>query len=149
VLKRDELADPNSCLNRARDDEMVFVLLGRDDASPGTIRWWIKERIRLGKNTRDDAQIREAERCIRAMRNENTHQELTMQELTDRIHFVRSQRDKMMWRLSKIANMATEELRRVGPQPNSNMSQIEADALTMLDEIRGPLAKLSRVEGRG
>ncbi len=49
MLKRDELADPTSCLNRARDDEMTFVLLGRDAAAPAAIRAWAEERIRLGK----------------------------------------------------------------------------------------------------
>jgi hypothetical protein len=64
MLKRDELADPNSCLNRARDDEWTFVLLGRDPAAPVAIRAWIEERVRLGKNRRDDPQIRSAERLV-------------------------------------------------------------------------------------
>lgn len=50
MLKRDELTDPNSCLSRAKDDEMCFVLLGRDYAAPLAIVAWIDERIRLGKN---------------------------------------------------------------------------------------------------
>lgn len=33
MRKRDELNDPESCLNRARDDEQTFVLLGRDAAA--------------------------------------------------------------------------------------------------------------------
>lgn len=67
MLKRDELTNPNSCLNKARDDEMTFVLLGRDSAAAVTIRMWIEARILLGKNTRDDAQIREAEACAAEM----------------------------------------------------------------------------------
>jgi len=67
MLKRDELTNPASCLNRARDDEMTFVLLGRDAAAPVAIRAWIEERIRIGKNRRDDEQIREAERCLYQM----------------------------------------------------------------------------------
>jgi len=63
MRKTEELADQNSCLNRAKDDEMLFVLLGRDIAAPAAIRAWCKERIRLGKNKRDDAQIREALAC--------------------------------------------------------------------------------------
>jgi hypothetical protein len=35
VIKRDELANPNSCLNRAKDDEYVFVLKGTDITTPG------------------------------------------------------------------------------------------------------------------
>jgi len=64
MIKREELTNPDSCLNRAKDDEMTFVLLGRDRATPVAIRAWIEERIRLGKNKRDDATIIDAERCI-------------------------------------------------------------------------------------
>ncbi|NDQ57314.1 MAG: hypothetical protein GZ088_09610 [Acidipila sp.] len=49
MRKRDEIADPNSCLNRALDDEWLFVF-----------RWWVEERVKLGLNTRADAQIVEA-----------------------------------------------------------------------------------------
>lgn len=57
----DELANPSSCLNRARDNEFVFTLLERDVATPGTIRFWISERIRLGKNQPGDPQLVAAE----------------------------------------------------------------------------------------
>ena len=67
MIKRDELSDPRSCLNRARDDEMTFMLLARDAAAPATIRFWIAERIRLGKNKSDDSQIVDAERCAATM----------------------------------------------------------------------------------
>jgi hypothetical protein len=62
VRKRDELADPPSCLNKARDNEWLFVLLGRDPAAPAAVRAWIKERVRLGKNLPADPQILEAGR---------------------------------------------------------------------------------------
>lgn len=64
MIKRDELSNPNSCLNRAKDDEYLFVLIDRDIAMPRAIRAWIEERIRLGKNTREDSQIQEAELAI-------------------------------------------------------------------------------------
>lgn len=67
MRKRDELTDPASCMSRARDDEMTFVLLGRDTAAPVVIRAWIGERLRLGKNKPDDPQIEEAEQCARTM----------------------------------------------------------------------------------
>jgi hypothetical protein len=66
MRKRDELTDPSSCLNRARADEYLFVLLGRDRAAPVAVRAWIEERIRSGKNARADAQIVEAEAWIAA-----------------------------------------------------------------------------------
>jgi hypothetical protein len=63
MLKRDELTDPNSCLNRAADDEMIFVLLARDVATPHAIREWGLERVLRGKNQPEDAQIVEALQC--------------------------------------------------------------------------------------
>lgn len=60
MRKRDELSDPNSCLNKAREDEWLFVLLGRDAAAPAAVRAWIAERLRLGKNHVNDPQIVEA-----------------------------------------------------------------------------------------
>jgi hypothetical protein len=71
VTKRDELTNPNSCMNRAREDEMTFVLLGRDAAAPGAIRAWAEERIRLGKNQPDDPQIIEALQCALEMECES------------------------------------------------------------------------------
>lgn len=67
MRKRDELADPNSCLNRARDDEWLFVLLGRDVAAAVAVRAWIESRIRQQKNKRHDPQIREAAAWIDAV----------------------------------------------------------------------------------
>jgi hypothetical protein len=60
MRKRDELTDPKSCMSRAKEDEMTFVLLGRDAAAPAAVRAWIQERVRLGKNVFTDAQIVEA-----------------------------------------------------------------------------------------
>ncbi len=54
-------------MNKADANEMTFVLLARDIAAPVTIRAWVEERIRLGKNHRDDAQIVEALHCSAVM----------------------------------------------------------------------------------
>lgn len=70
MRKRDELTSPNSCMSRAKDDEWTFVLLGRDKAATAAVRAWIEERIRLGKNTREDPQIIEAEQWIRTVLTE-------------------------------------------------------------------------------
>jgi hypothetical protein len=70
MRKRDELTDPASCLNRARADEWIFVLLARDAAAPAAVRAWIGERLRLGKNTRWDAQIQEAEQWAKLVEAE-------------------------------------------------------------------------------
>lgn len=70
MKKRDELTNDRSCMSRARDDEWTFVLLGRDAAAPATVRFWVSERLRIGKNTPSDAQIIEAIVCADAMEAE-------------------------------------------------------------------------------
>lgn len=52
--------DPSSCWSKARENEVLFVLLGRDRAAPATIRYWVTQRLALGKNTADDPQIHDA-----------------------------------------------------------------------------------------
>ena len=70
ALKRDEIANQNSCLNKALDGERLFVMLARDEAAPVAIRAWVNERLRLGKNAPDDDQIVEALDCARRMEEE-------------------------------------------------------------------------------
>lgn len=60
MIKRDEIADPSSCWNKAGDGERVFVILERDVAAPDTVREWCRLRIALGKNKLGDPQISEA-----------------------------------------------------------------------------------------
>jgi hypothetical protein len=72
MRKRDEMTSPASCMSRAQDNEMTFVLLGRDAAAPAAIRAWIAERVRLGKNLPGDAQLVDAEECACVMENERT-----------------------------------------------------------------------------
>jgi hypothetical protein len=70
MRKRDELV--SGCMAKAKDDEMTFVLLGRDPAAPETIRFWARERVRRGKNRPDDAQIVEALDCAATMERERS-----------------------------------------------------------------------------
>jgi predicted naringenin-chalcone synthase len=70
MRKCDELTNPNSCMSRARDDEITFVLLERDDAAPKTIRYWIRERIEMGLNQPGDPKMVDAEQCALAMEAE-------------------------------------------------------------------------------
>lgn len=67
MIKCVEVSNPLSCLSRAKEDEMIFVLLARDAAAPFAIRQWAQERVRLGKNKADDGQILEALRCADQM----------------------------------------------------------------------------------
>jgi len=70
MIKRDEIEHTESCFNKAHDGERLFVLLARDPAAPVAIRAWVAERIRLGKNGPDDAQILEAIECANLMEME-------------------------------------------------------------------------------
>lgn len=67
MMKHEELHNPTSCLNRAREYELIFVLLARDVAAPAAIRAWVAERLRLDKNQPGDRQITEALECARSM----------------------------------------------------------------------------------
>lgn len=67
MIKSRELTDPKSCMSRAKDGEMTFVLLVRDIAAPKTIKAWVDERIRVGKNSYTDPQIAEALECMDEM----------------------------------------------------------------------------------
>lgn len=76
MIKREELSNPKSCMSRAIDDEMTFVLLGRDSAAPTAIRAWVNERIRQGKNEHNDPQIKDALKCADIMEDNRIINEL-------------------------------------------------------------------------
>lgn len=67
MQKHLEVSDPESCFNRAKDTEIIFVLLSRDAAAPAAIRAWVRERTRSGKNQLLDPQIQEALQCAKRM----------------------------------------------------------------------------------
>lgn len=59
--KKDELADPNSCLNKnTTDDTVLFVLKDSDLAMGDTIRYWAEKRVELGLNRPTDKKILDA-----------------------------------------------------------------------------------------
>lgn len=60
MRKIDEIERQDSCWNKAGMETTVFVLLDHDVAAPDTIRFWCAERVRKGKNTWHDEQIKEA-----------------------------------------------------------------------------------------
>lgn len=60
----------SGCMAKAAIDEPTFVLLGRDVCAPLAIKAWIEARVLTGKNTRNDAQIRDAEEMISLMEHE-------------------------------------------------------------------------------
>jgi hypothetical protein len=70
MRKQHELADQSSCLNRAQNNEFLFVLRGHDVAAPYTIRAWCQMRITMGKNKQDDPEIQEALAAANIMERE-------------------------------------------------------------------------------
>ncbi len=55
-----EVTLTESCLNKANDGELLFVLMGRDIVAPTVIRFWCEQRIKHGKNNPGDPQIVDA-----------------------------------------------------------------------------------------
>lgn len=85
MIKRDEIEYSESCFNKARDNERLFVMLARDVAAPVAIRAWVAERIRLDKNKSDDPQIVEALECARLMEIERRETEDSRRQTEMRI----------------------------------------------------------------
>ena len=65
ALKRDEIANPDSCLNRAGDDEPVFVLRAKDPLAAKLVEEWAARAVLAGLH---DDRAREAYRYAQAMR---------------------------------------------------------------------------------
>lgn len=84
MRKRNELADPTSCLNKAGDDEWLFVLLSRDITAVGTVQDWIKRRVRLGLNIHGDLKIAEAERWCETVISELNARRIELAEKKSR-----------------------------------------------------------------
>lgn len=45
MLKRDELRDPNSCLNKTDEAEPLFVLRSNDENAPAAVSAWARDYI--------------------------------------------------------------------------------------------------------
>lgn len=56
MVKFKELKDPNSCLNKAKDHEPVFVLRAKDLIAPSVVRVWAS----LAVNVHEESKIKEA-----------------------------------------------------------------------------------------
>lgn len=85
MKKSDEIEHTESCFNKARDNERLFILLARDPAAPAAIRAWVAERIRLCKNNLADDQIQEALECAHLMEAERREIEESRRQMEMRI----------------------------------------------------------------
>lgn len=60
MTKIQEINNPLSCLNKAADDEPIFVLRASDECAPEAIRDWVHWRFIFEKNKPGDAKLNEA-----------------------------------------------------------------------------------------
>ncbi len=67
ATRRGNLENPKSCWNKARSEEMTFIILGRDPAAAATLQAWIDERLRLHLNKEDDEQIKQVRVLIQRL----------------------------------------------------------------------------------
>lgn len=61
MLKREELANPNSCINKAADDEPVFVLRGNDPVAASIVRQWVNEYVSRKQDMNTDGILTHAQ----------------------------------------------------------------------------------------
>lgn len=98
MLRREELLDPNSCLSKAQDDEMVFVILGRDPVAAPTIDYWVKARIAMGLNAENDPQMLAATTCADTMEQQSKLFPL-LQQTSQLPSYAQMQRSRDGWKL--------------------------------------------------
>ena len=67
MRKRDELADPDSCLNKADDDEPIFVLRAHDPLASTCVRSWAAAAAQ--DTVHNDAKIQSANMLADTMDN--------------------------------------------------------------------------------
>jgi len=63
MLKKDELKNPTSCLNKAAADEPIFVLRAKDENAAQTVRLWAT----MSTGFHEHAKIKEAEALAQQM----------------------------------------------------------------------------------
>lgn len=64
MRKKEAIRDPGSCLNKAADDEPIFVLRGQDVTAPPFVRAWAEVARANGVS---DEKVQEAIDCAQAM----------------------------------------------------------------------------------
>lgn len=64
MIKSEEISNPDSCLNKAGDEEPVFVLRAHDRTAPFTVRFWITQARGRGA---PEAKLKEAQEIVDEM----------------------------------------------------------------------------------
>lgn len=120
MLKRDEIEQPTSCINKAASDEPVFVLRAKDLCSADTVMFWAQLAENLGAH--DPAKIAEARALADQMREWRT--------------------DHMMSRRTEAAAKAANKFEGVSERPPANygvpgLHEQAIEALRKREERRG------------
>lgn len=50
MTKKEAIEDPNSCWNKAHDNDIVFILIQKDPQAPKTIQLWAAMRVLFGND---------------------------------------------------------------------------------------------------
>lgn len=73
MRKRDELADPESTLNRAAEEEPLFVIRAKDKLSASMVRQWAEAAAMTGAHEPEKIQeARQLAEIMESWRQENT-----------------------------------------------------------------------------
>lgn len=70
MKKRDEIEQPSSCLNKAAEDEPVFVLRAKDPIAPEAVETWARQSELSGAH--EPRKISEARALAQSMREWRT-----------------------------------------------------------------------------
>lgn len=71
AIRRDEIADPNSCLNRAADDEPIFVLRAKDPLAAKLVEDWAARAIVEGLHEEKPQQAFRYAQAMKAWRGKH------------------------------------------------------------------------------
>jgi hypothetical protein len=74
MKKFQERLQSDSCWNKAKDEEYVFVLLERDATMASTIEYWCTMRVDMGLNTWEDEKIVSAMDLVNYLRGKQSGQ---------------------------------------------------------------------------
>ena len=145
MIKAKELTDHNSCMMRAKPDEEVFVLLARDAAAPATIRFWARERVRIGKNVDYAPQIRDAYDCARVMDRQRDEVKYLPQEQSDgdAVKRLKDENTALIGRIQqfdaairRIAHNVGAVCGRVNTEGDGPGGHTAAEIIKCIDDIR-------------
>jgi len=70
MKKMDEIADPSSCINKAGNDEPIFVLRANDALAAGVVDYWANQAE--GTRLHEDYKIKGARELAQEMRRWRT-----------------------------------------------------------------------------